>query len=264
MQMMKKQINKGRKIFNRENIAKTFWSLMVAIIIFLAGIYYNEIKNPEKVEIINTRLNNDTVYLKMDQGDIDRLNDVDKYIALLEHEFNSKRNKEKDNETSLEDKLNKNNLEKDKIDIPPKKTVDVKNDINYAVMIAEPLIGKYKLPDIVEGYLYSSVGAYASVILENSKVSKNNLMRIHVKLVNDKILKEASPIIVTILKKIEGKNITQLARFEYILKSPNSVINVIADYDPGNYIIRTGFYIEKELNTKYPPFYFRDTYVTIN
>jgi len=200
---------------------------MTAIIGFIGGQAWNYFNGPEKVIVSNFG---------------DRSKDTTISIVKI------------DGDTSLI-KFLKNN---DNLNLSISSTTDASSNI-----LLNPAIPQLIFPKIVEGYTKASLNGYGLANVTRSTYSRNEVLKISLKLFNPETLDKISPIFMDIQRKISNNSYNLLWNQQFKAKGIDNIVQLSTNFEPGNYQLTIGFYLMDEVNQKFPPFYSQVFTITI-
>jgi hypothetical protein len=219
-------------LFEKDHLARAFWGIVIALMMFCLGLLVNSLKGPTKVEVVNAKKTIDSVIVITDS--VSSAND-EKTIKLLNELINA---------SNL--KSNKHIIEKqNRIEIPS----------NYTRDPATVVLDEFRLPQNTRGYSEANFGAIGKIAFENEAIKKDQVTTLNVDVFDSLSLNKFTPFILEFQKKNSSHNYTLAWKQDYVLKSKFSVIKFVANIQPGTYYMHFGTYAKNELDNKYPKKY---------
>lgn len=209
------------KFFDKNNLHNATWAIIIALLGFVGGLVWKNFSGPDRVII-----ERDESY-----------HNSDTTITIVKIE----------GDTSALSLLNMYNL---KSSISSTK----QNSISNSASIVKP---KFELPGIVEGYLQSSISSFATVEIPRSTYSKDEMVEITLKVLNNETIKKISPVFVDIVKQTGKNSVTFIWGKQFRISNLENTIRFSADLSKDTYEMTVGFYLMDEIQQKYPPLYLK-------
>lgn len=255
------------KFFSKSNLYPTIWAIIVGLLAFMGGLFWENISGPNKVLVLNNQTEKDTtvtiIQFKPDQQYFEKLTKMTSKSIKKEYAKNKPSNKKETIDSltiaiikDYQLKFDSLRLKVSEIPIP-----EVNNKIISSPSIEtkssnsqlqRPL---FKLPKIVEGYLQNKANSFATIDINSNEFKKKEKVFINVDFYNKQTLQKITPLFIDIVEPKTKNSVYQIWSEQYDINNLMNIISFSADFKPGKYILTVGFYIKDELNKKYPTRY---------
>lgn len=231
-----------KDFFNKKHIVEALWALLIALVSFLVGQFFDIFRGPQPVFIAGENRPLDTLVVRV-------WTDTSLQKLALSTMFDSLR-------------MAIHGLQVGRI---PQQLSMSNQETDSAIREANPIeLKRLQMPSIVGGYLQSSMDAFATSQCPPSSVVSGNIIQCRFTLLGNIDTSLLSPIFLSVYRRDEKGNLTSdVFEQEYKLRSGANLVVFAASFPPGSYQVEFGFYRLDELATKYPPFYQRSCVVTV-
>lgn len=269
------------KFLSKENWHNFIWAIIGAAVLGLFGLIWNWWQGPAEVLVVNKNNSKDTtVTIVQIKPDTSYLKEVSKLLAqnikptkeysIPKNASNSKIVTDNSKEIALNyqkifDSLiflaSKNNVTQKK-DSSPFNAPSVKPS-SANPNVAKITRPKFKIPSIVSGYTQGGLNSLARVNVEALTVRRKDFVEINLDFLNSNTLSDITPIFVDLSEKTSPNSYYQMFSEQFTASTKSSKILFSADFKPKTYVLTVGFYFVNEINSKFPPFYFKQFSLTI-
>lgn len=205
------------------------WTLLISSVFFLLGLYINS--GPQEVIVANPA---DTVYVAEQNNPNSPVTreQIENIFQRVLHESPQKQPEIVSQSSNNPVVISSNNIQTNPIQV-----------LNY------------DFSSNVEGYIQKSLNGFANSSCPQGPIYQGDVITVSFNLLNSYIVDKATPIFVRLIQTDNG----YLQRFEqqYQLLPGRNVIKIGSNFPTGKYKLSFGFYLQSELNKKYPPYYSR-------
>ncbi len=245
-----------RSLFERDHLIRAFWSLLIGLVMFLLGMYYNSTRQPSKVEVVNTFQKSDTVIVRFDEKALTPNEQVSKTLSQLARDISDL----KRSYQPISPASNPKTMAR----IPDRPISDVVHrwdqkpvrleQITFepTLKIAQIQLDKFSLPPGTKGYSNIALSTLARVQVVSPTVKQDSLFSLVVELLDPRLLGKISPLFLEFLRKDSELSYTQLASQQYKLEPGRNLVRLAAHIPPGHYEVEVGFYVLDDIKGEYP------------
>ena len=243
-----------KSIFQLDHMVRSFWSFVIAGIFFGLGIWFNSMRDPSRVIVLNTPDLRDTVVLRMESDPSSPNQSVSKYLLQLSRDVNQLRRAYA---------LAPRSVNVDRVEpigaspySPDKRPIKLELMNGPSPMkVGFVQVPSFSFPEIVKGYIPTSVAGIAKISLASTTVRKGANLDITFELLDTTLVGRTTPILVELVRKDSDRNYTQMASQQYVLPAGCVAIRWPVEIEPGNYELSLGFSLISELDKEYPQRY---------
>lgn len=257
------------KFFSKSNIYPTIWAIIVGLLAFIGGLFWQSVTGPDEVVVLNSGSEKDTtvtiIQFKPDQEYFENLTKMTTKSVRKHHASNQPVQKRETVDSltlsiardyqlkfdSLRLKLADNSQPKVENSITSLGTKETKSSNSK---LQRPL---FRLPPIVEGYVEEKPNSFASISMNSTEFKRNDKVEISVDFFNNSTLDKITPLFIDIVERKTKNSVYQIWSEQYEINELKNEISFSADFKPGKYILTIGFYLKDDLNKKYPVRYAR-------
>jgi hypothetical protein len=210
------------QFFHRKHIVTTFWALIAALLTFLATCAWQSHQGPQKVYVMNP----DTtvrVAVGRDTALVKRIDQLSSELHRLRGSGGTER---------------------------PIVVVGA-DELPGTNPVQSPT---FRLPTGVDGYLGASLGTLATAACPRGPFRPGSEIPIRARLKSTERMSQLTPFMVSLAHRQNERELTLVWEAQYEPRADNFVL-APAPRDTGTYELTAGFYLQPQLNTKYPPFY---------
>lgn len=253
--------------FSKKNLYPTIWAIIVMLLAFIGGLFWENISGPNEVVVLNNHTERDTtvtiILFKPDREYFEKLTKMTSKSVKKEYATNQPSQKKETIDSltlaivkDYQLKFDSLRLKISEIPIPK-----VKNNISSSPstepkssnsQLQRPL---FKLPAIVEGYVASKTNSFATISINSTEFKRNEKIIINLDFFNKQTLHKITPLFIDIVEPKTKNSVYQIWSEQYDINDLKNIISFSTDFKPGKYILNVGFYIKDELSKKYPTRY---------
>ncbi|WP_028892705.1 hypothetical protein [Tenacibaculum sp. 47A_GOM-205m] len=255
------------KFFSKSNLYPTIWAIIVGLLAFIGGLFWENINGPNEVLVLNNKTEKDTtvtiIQFKPDQEYFEKLTKMTSKSVKKEYANNKPSNKKetidsltlaivKDYQLKFDSlRLKVSEIPNPKINnkITSSSSPETKSSNSQ---LQRPL---FRLPKIVEGYVENKINSFATIDINSNEFKKKEKVIINLDFFNKQTLQKITPVFIDIVEPKTKNSVYQIWSEQYDIKDLRNIISFSADFKPGKYILTIGFYNKDELNKKYPTRY---------
>lgn len=255
------------KFFSKSNLFPTIWAIIVMLLAFIGGLFWENISGPNEVVVLNNQTQKDTtvtiIQFKPDQEYFEKLTKMTSKSVKKEYATNKPSNKKETIDSltlaivkDYQLKFDSLRLKVSEIPIPK---------VNDKITSSSPIETKssnsqlqrplFKLPAIVEGYVENKANSFATININSTEFKKKEKVIINLDFFNKQTLQKITPLFIDIVEPKTENSVYQIWSEQYDINDLKNIISFSADFKSGKYILTIGFYIKDELNKKYPTRY---------
>lgn len=260
----------NNKFFSKSNIYPSIWALLVVLLAFFGGLIWKTLTGPDEVIVLNKDNYVDTtitiIRFQPDEQYFDNLKKLTSQNIQQSYSNSEKSKKKKDFDSLTYLIAKEYQLKFDSINLAIKNyeiQKPVVNDnlvsipnVNPSFYITQLRRPKFELPSIVKGYTQGKINSFTSFTLNATEFKRNHKISLTIDFFDKSTLDKITPLFVELVEPISSNSVYYIWGDQYEIKDIKSILTFSADFKPGNYILRVGFYLLNEIDKKYPTFYF--------
>lgn len=259
--------------FSKVNLHNAILAILIAFISFIGGLIYKHFSGPDEVVVTNRdpKIKDTIVTIVKFESDGKYLESLSNMTASkIQKQYSKPQENVNQKETAKSIALSiskEYQLKFDSLRIATQASLKDKPQVNdnlisipsgnpssYIAQLKRP---RYKMPSIVEGYVGGQINSYGSITINSNEFFKKDKVVLTIDFLNKSTLEKITPFFIEVTELKTENSYYYVWGDQYEIKDLKNVLTFSADFKPGKYRLTAGFYINSELNTKYPTFYSR-------